>query len=555
MAEILFKVPGKIRDTAEKDPDASRVHPFPQPKSEKAIDIAVAARGTSDKLEPLDLKVDPDNTVIELEFEGGIRQFVHPAQLSEDLRRTQVSRGGDPDVVTIPTEFGPATTRGVGDLLLKGMKLLGVDPVSAVSELAVRKVISSFEDKLSPAPGLYRIKDPNNVSELITDTKQLDASSPYLVFVHGTASSISGSFGGLGPVDGGTPPPDWTKLADKYQNRVLALQHKTFSESPVKNAIDVASLLPQGARLHLVSHSRGGLVGELLCITELEDWHFKAFEAAAQDRLEDVNDEPTRQRILDQRKEEIASIKKLADVIKQKRFSIDKFVRVVCPARGTILLSHRLDLYLSVLLNVIGFIQVLKSSMAYDFVKATVLEVAKRRTDPRELPGIEAMMPESPLIHILNQPALRAGADLAVISGDLAPDQIWKKLALLAVQVLYLQDNDLVVNTMSMYGGMQRASNASYFFNKGPHVNHFHYFRNPGTQGRLRDWLLSAAGTKVEGFNEFKPDQKDFQADTRRGLDDTRPVLFLIPDQLGSQLRRDKPVLSIGLSRISATTG
>jgi CHAT domain-containing protein len=546
MAEqIRLRVPGKLTqpDVAESD---LKLLPFLKATITTEVDVAFASRGAAAGIEPVEYRADPHASVVELEFEGGIRQYVNPAQLRDDLwKRNQVSRSADlGDAVSIPTDFGGADSRGKGDLVLKALRLFGVDPAGAVADQAVRLVVSSFEDKLDPAPGLYRLRDPEAPLALISDTKELDGDSPYLLFLHGTASSISGSFGGLAPGFSSESATNWAGLAQRYGTRILALQHKTFSESPVKNALDVAKLLPEGARLHLVSHSRGGLIGELLCMTDLQDWHFQAFENAAKDRLDDA---PKRARpeILEQRQREVENIRRLAEVIRAKRFTVEKFVRVACPARGTILLSKRLDLYLSVLLNVIGLIPTLKASIVYTFLKACVLETARRRTDPRELPGIEAMMPESPLVHILNQPALRSTADLAVISGDLDPEGIWKKLALLAVQVLYLQDNDLVVNTKAMYGGMQRVKKASYFFNQGPHVNHFHYFQNPGTRGRLCDWLTSGAGARVEGFEEFVPQQKEFKADTRRALGDkdTRPVLFLLPDLLGSRLSdKDVPV-------------
>jgi tetratricopeptide (TPR) repeat protein len=553
MAEdILLKIRGRKKKPSDLSQEVS-VHGFPRSLVKEEVEIAVAARGTNADLHAEELRVDPDSSVVELEFEGGIRQFLHPEQLRDDLLRNRASRGTTaPNEIEVPAEFGPATTRGSGELVLRVLRIFGVDPVGTVADQAVRLVISAFEDKLQPAPGLYRLKDPNTPLDLITDGKQLDTANPYLLFLHGTASSIAGSFGGLAPADGGAAAQDWSEFCKSYGSRILALQHKTFSESPVKNAIQVMNLLPPGAHLHLVSHSRGGLIGELLSITDLQHAHFEAFQRAANEALQDVRDDKTRQQILEQRKEEAENIKRLADLIKAKRLTIDKFVRVACPARGTILLSGRLDLYLSVLLNVIGFIPPLKASVLYDFIQATVLEIARRRTDPRELPGIEAMMPDSPLVHILNQPAIRSRSDLAVISGDLAPDQVWKKIALLAVQVLYLEDNDLVVNTQSMYGGMARVTNASYFFNKGPHVNHFHYFINPGTRSRLKDWLLSGPGTTVEGFVTFVPEQKQFKPDTRRDADDTRPILFLIPDMLGTQLSRDHQVVWLSTAELAS---
>jgi hypothetical protein len=49
-----------------------------------------------------------------------------------------------------------------------------------------------------------------------------------------------------------------------YGDRVYALDHLTLSRSPLENALTLVSALPVGARVHLVTHSRGGLVAEAL---------------------------------------------------------------------------------------------------------------------------------------------------------------------------------------------------------------------------------------------------------------------------------------------------
>ena len=84
------------------------------------------------------------------------------------------------------------------------------------------------------------------------------AAEPTLLFIHGTASSTEGSFKAL-----------WMEmylshLVCPYGERIYAFEHRSLTESPVANALDLVMKLPRGARLHVVSHSRGGLVGELL---------------------------------------------------------------------------------------------------------------------------------------------------------------------------------------------------------------------------------------------------------------------------------------------------
>src|SRR5207253_771141 len=110
----------------------------------------------------------------------------------------------------------------------------------------------------------------------------------------------------------------------RYGDRILAFEHPTLSLSPVENASELATLLPAGAKLHLVSHSRGGLVGELLCLPPVDQ---KAWPVLVEPFTEA------------DREEEAEALKQLADLIGRKNFQIERFVRVASPARGTILAS------------------------------------------------------------------------------------------------------------------------------------------------------------------------------------------------------------------------
>jgi pimeloyl-ACP methyl ester carboxylesterase len=84
---------------------------------------------------------------------------------------------------------------------------------------------------------------------------------PLLVFIHGIGSSTEGSFGALRKPTAAT---EWSALQRRFGERIYAFEHRTLSESPIENALQLATALPAGARLNLVTHSRGGLVGDLL---------------------------------------------------------------------------------------------------------------------------------------------------------------------------------------------------------------------------------------------------------------------------------------------------
>src|SRR5690606_21828173 len=114
------------------------------------------------------------------------------------------------------------------------------------------------------------------------------------------------------------------------------------------------------------------------------------------------------------------ALKALVAELDAKQLRVTRFVRVACPARGTTLAAGRLDRWLSVLDFLAGgglF------GEALDFL----LAVVKARTDPRTLPGVEAMMPGSALTRLLQSPDLTVTADLSVIAGDIEGDSLWQQ--------------------------------------------------------------------------------------------------------------------------------
>ena len=139
----------------------------------------------------------------------------------------------------------------------------------------------------------------------------------------------------------------------------------------------------------------------------------------------------------------LGMLNELRDILDSKWIKVGRFVRVTFPARGTTLASERLDRWLSVLdfISGQGFF-----GDAVDFL----LTVVKERTDPRTLPGLEAMMPGSALTRLLHHPNLTTGADLSVISGDIEGDTLWGQIKLLATDWFYGAEHDLIVDTGSM---------------------------------------------------------------------------------------------------------
>ena len=126
--------------------------------------------------------------------------------------------------------------------------------------------------------------------------------------------------------------------------RVTVIDYGLANIRSIVNALELAQqlekILPSGARLHVVSHSRGGLVGELLCRSMVKDR--KPFD--------DLDEELFS---TEERKGDLEALKQLGRSLQKNNFHIERFIRVGCPAAGTTLASGRLDRYVSVMLNLL----------------------------------------------------------------------------------------------------------------------------------------------------------------------------------------------------------
>ena len=439
--------------------------------------------------------------------------------------------------------------RGMVGLGIKALEFFGVDLKQQSAALLGR----TFEERQlkGRAPGLYRCAlEPGAEPVAISDgPATLPADRPLLVFLHGTMSSLKGSFGDLwsGADDAGGQAAAVARraLAARYGADVYALEHRSLTESPIGNALDLVRALPVGAQLHLVSHSRGGLIGELLCLAERDrqddplrgaelDGLFAADRTLGEQlglgRLDGAAAK-ARDRGYDADRQRLRELLALLD---ERRIRVQRFVRVACPARGTTLTSGRLDRWLSVvnLLTGNGLV-----ADAADFL----LAVVKERTDPRTLPGLEAMLPGSALTRLLQHPALVTNADLSVIAGDVEGDGLWGQLKLLAVDWFYGSDHDLVVNTGSMVGGIRRpAGGARFLRDQGERVTHFNYFANPKSVAWLVNGLLreDSSDGGYAPIAEARQEEPRWRAAVRhsRAATTPRPTVIVVPGTMGSAL-------------------
>jgi len=454
-----------------------------------------------------------DDDIVELELEGGVRLWQRADTLQADFPGVAI-RGVAAEGYALPSVLPLGSARrGVGPWVIKGLKVFGIDLAGDIADIVSSKV----EGALKPGPGLYACASSGAMD--LKPVGQLDATKPILVFIHGTGSTTGGSFGGLWE---GASSARYADLDKAYDGQVLAFQHRTLTQSPLENALELAGKLPDSARLHLVSHSRGGLVGEILCRAMLQsrspfdDGDFELFSA------------PERKRDLD-------ALTALRKLLADKAFQIERFVRVACPARGTTLADGRLDRYFSIIVNMLEQIPGFKLNPVYDATSALLLAVVKKRTDPQELPGLEAQMPTSPLVRVLNRPGQATTADLHVVGGDLAGDTAWSSLKALVTDLYYREDNDLVVNTPSMFGGAERTGVIRYWIDTGGSVDHFHYFRNPDTASRV---VAALVHPDADVFHPLEKKPSEITPDDyRKRSVAPQPVVIVLPGIMGSTLK------------------
>jgi len=463
--------------------------------------------------------------------------------------------------------LGTRGSDGIVDAALQHLRERGEEALAdklrdgaawGASYLATRALMWAIERQLDSPPGLHRWVGssdsaatllPLTPAELAADASQ----GPLLVFIHGTASSTQGSFADLRSA-AEAARLDWAGLQARYGTRILALEHRTFSESPIENALALARMLPPGAQIDLVTHSRGGIVGDLMTLDwsdaeRNQEWIESYERFLNRDLALDADD------LKDADRRDRAGLHALATEWRSRRWQVGRYVRVAAPVGGTRLAAGNIDLFLSCLLSLIGLIPALQVSPLFHALKRITLEVARSRTDPHRVPGLEAMLPGSPMARLLYGATPQASLRLGVIAGDVkgAP-RFWRLAELLTDWVAFGREgNDLVVDTDSMATGVARSGQAARKFVEGAQVSHFNYFADAESRRALAGWLTAAA--QAQEVAEFEPigssflaygsaatdrsaaaDGSDRSERGQRASADRRPVVIVLPGIMGTHL-------------------
>ncbi len=490
----------------------------------KSYTIGGSVRGLTETHE---VELEKDDFV-ELVFNDDTTWYCNTDTIDEVFPgAAKVNRSGDA-VFEVPVALvSTDVERGIaGSILLKGLNIFAKKTI----DKKVHDVAADFEKKqLENTSGLYRLDE---TFQLQPFTPSL-TNTHYLLFLHGTASSTKSSFGELVNTD------LWKYIHDTYGANVLAFQHESLTKSPLQNVLDLVKQLPQNISFDIISHSRGGLVGDTLARFCNTNENIKGFDDNEIEYLKKA----------DNRKNDLDTIDAIKEVIDNKKIIVSKFIRVACPSQGTTLASNRMDHFFNVTFNLIGMAGGLVASPVYNAFKNLISTVIDCKNDVDTLPGLEAMNPDSPFIKVLNSPASNVILDqpLLVVSGNCKTKLNLKALLIIVSKLFYLKDNDLVVNTKSMYYGSKRQGQVQYLFDDATDVDHFHYFKNKKTNDGIITALKSIGTSLVPGFSFLQQDSLtatdrnvllnlDGGAVFSNTVTGTKPIAVLLPGIMGSNL-------------------
>ena len=304
--------------------------------------------------------------------------------------------------------------------------------------VAAQKVAETWEAKRRPSVLRMGLPGAPIADWPAVDWGAFPKGERALLLVHGTFSTARGGFAGLQ----GTALPS---LFARYDNRVLAFDHPTLSQSPAQNAETLVKELPSSLRFDLITHSRGGLVAcELLREAE---------------RHADLTPE--------------------------------RAVLVAGPLQGTRLtdaehMVEMLDRYTQAVAELPDgvFTGVIEGIlMAVKLVANAALST---------LPGLAAMHPAGPYVTALTR-ATPSTTRLYAIAASYTPDdpawllRLAKRVGDAVVDRVFGVPNDLVVPTAGAHGapGLTMADELVL----GGGVNHMTFFADPQVQAKLLDWL------------------------------------------------------------------
>ena len=426
-------------------------------------------------------------------------------------------------------------TRG----LFSNLKISIISFFKSEGTKATVKELAALIDRYRvPNEGLFQISSGLKKNAAVS----YRGDKPYLLLLHGTMSNTMGAFGEL------NTHQSLNNLLSHYDGCILAYEHYTLSKSPIGNALHLVSKLPKKINLHILSHSRGGIIGDILCRFD-PDMNSAGFSDDEINYLEASEYKEKDAGLLE-------DLKELKKVMREKEIRVTKFVRVASPASGTGLLSRRLDYFFNVANNLaraVGGVGLLASEIG-----GVVLQIIKQKNDPEVLPGLEAMRPDSPLNVVLNNPNAVVSGQLSVVAANSnIRGGILKGLRYVLTRLIFWEDNDFVVNSASMYNGLRHLEKTRHLFVDGIDITHTSYFKDKNVTKNIVAELTG--DTDTSEFTLLDEDRKTRGAFGIPGgktksepIRGDRDIVVVLPGIMGSVLAKNDNVIWLDYKELFA---
>ncbi|WP_295119501.1 CHAT domain-containing protein [uncultured Chitinophaga sp.] len=489
--------------------------------------VAAAVRGAKDV--PTKVPLD-DDSVIELIFEDDTVWMCGPDTLDEVFPEVDIKNRSGEDGFELPLGIsGTDSERGfLGGAVIKLLNVFSKKKVANV----VGQIAEDLERKiLNNRSGLYRLDSAFNFQKY----EPVVSDKPYFIFLHGTAASMERTFGDLKTKNDGIA---WNFLFETYGENVLAFEHESLTKSPLMNALQLVQALPQSATLHLISQSRGGLIGDVICRFCATNDNAVGFTDENIKVLEESGD----------RNVDLQMIQALRMEFSNKKIKVEKFIRAASPSDGTTLASKRLDNLLNMIFNLIGLGTGLATNPIYMGFRGLIGNVINAKNDVKTLPGLEAQNPNSPFIKIINQvaPNVEVDAPLIVMSGNCKARINLRGLLIIATKLFFGGKNDLVVDTRSMYKTPKRSGAIQVYLDEATDIDHFSYFDNKKTLTAVLEALQAKPDAILVSYNSITENHKFRGALGLEGgqvyrekVSGTKPIAIVLPGIMGTNLSQD----------------
>ncbi|NNF33271.1 MAG: hypothetical protein HKN68_04140, partial [Saprospiraceae bacterium] len=471
-----------------------------------------------------------DKTLIQLTTEDGLEWIGYGDDLPEILGITETLRSGEPIQISdylLYQDRDRNIFKKIKNTVIDFIKPRAVDEAAKVT---VHKIAKRIDTTIAKDEGMYRV-DRNgaigNVKTKIGDTSRL------LLFIHGTVSNFDMGFSGMDGVE-------YSEIYDHYNGQVYAYIHHTLTKSPIENVSDLLNEIDKNVSIDIISHSRGGIVADVLARCDYRNEIIGFTEEEMDIIKKEMDGLELSDLLIDKEKSEVDHMKSINRKAPKRKITVNKIVRVACPASGTILLSTRIDHFLNSLLYLIGLHIGGKWNFFYDQFKSFLLHMVAAKADVEVLPGLWSMVPDSAFQKINNNDFKLSGELISITGDSNLSSNVIHSLKVILTNLFYWESNDFVVHTASMNKGLALRKKNQFIPVPDDEIDHFKYFSKKDNLEIIAAALLDSVALSLQSSETRSRgvvlDLFDMGNLTPKEPLGDKPIVVLLPGIMGSNI-------------------